>query len=103
MPMPSILTDLAALFTAREFGEVDGTVLFRGVVVPNAIFDDEDVEVELGDGTTEIVHQCVLTGPSASFPNIREGDQMTIRTRHYRVKYWNDDGTGVIEIHMVRA
>lgn len=102
MPMPCLTTDLTALFADKDFGEASGTVLFKGVPVKGAIFDDEDIEVPMPDGTAEIVHQAVLTGPSSKFPNIAENDPVTIRGRTLKVKFWMDDGTGVIEIHLVR-
>ena len=103
MPMPCLTTDLAALFATSGFGEASGTVLFKGIAVTGAIFDNEDVEVAMPDGTTEIVHQAVLTGDSTQFPNIAETDPVTIRGTTYKVKFWMDDGTGVIEIYLVRS
>lgn len=103
MPMRCLTDDLEAVFASSDFGEADGTVLFKGDPVKGAIFDDEDVEIQTGEGSAEIGHQCVLTAPSCEFPDIAENDPVTVRGVTYRVKFWMDDGTGVIEIHMVRA
>lgn len=103
MPMPNILTDLAALFTSRDFGEDVGTVLWNNTLITGAIFDDEDVEVQMPDGQGEIIHQAMITGQSAQFVGIREKDPVVIRNRQYKVNYWKDDGTGVIEIYLVKA
>lgn len=103
MPMKCLTDDLTAVFAASDFGEACGTVLFRGDPVSGAIFDDEDVEVPTGEGVSEIAHQAVLTGPASQFPDIAENDPVTISGKAFKVKFWMDDGTGVIEIHLVRA
>lgn len=100
MPMPCLTTDLGALFSADAFGETDGSVEWRGVVISGAIFDDEDVEMSVGDGAAEIAHQAIVTAPSAQFADIAENDPMTVRGRPFRVRFWKDDGTGVIEIYL---
>jgi hypothetical protein len=102
MPMKCLIDDLGAVFSASDFGEACGTVFFKGELVSGAIFDDEDVEIPNGEGMSEIGHQCVLTGPVSQFPSIAEGDPVTIRGTTYRVKFWMDDGSGVIEVHLVR-
>ena len=103
MPMPCLTTDLSALFASSAFGEASGTVLFKGVPITGAIFDDEDVEIATPDGAAEILHQAVLTAPSSQFAGIAEKDPVTIRGTIFKVKFWMDDGSGVIEIHLVRA
>lgn len=103
MPMPCLLSDLAALFTSNDFGEADGEVYWKGTAIEGAIFDDEDVEVQTPDGASEIVHQAVLTAPSAQFHGIAAKDTVTVRGRVFRVRHWMDDGTGVIEIFLGKA
>jgi hypothetical protein len=98
MPMPCLTTDLTAVFSDDAFGETAGSVRWRGVVIKGAIFDDEDIDVALGEGVGEIQHQAVLSGPSAQFPGIADGDPVIVRGRSFRVKNWKDDGTGVIDI-----
>lgn len=98
MPMPCLLTDLTTVFSDDAFGETLGSVRWRGVVITGAIFDDEDVDVSIGEGVGEIQHQAVLAAPAAQFPGIADGDPVIARGRSFRVKYWKDDGTGVIEI-----
>lgn len=100
MPMSCLTTDLTALFSESDFGEVTGSVRWRGVVINGAIFDDEDVEISLGEGVGEIQHQAVLTSISSQFVGIADGDLMVARGRNFRVKNWKDDGTGVIDIHL---
>ncbi len=101
--MKCLTDDLTAVFAASDFGEASGTVTFRGGPVSWAIFDDEDVEIPTGDGAAEIGHQAVLSGPSSQFPDIAENDPVTVRGVAYKVKFWMDDGTGVIDIHLVKA
>lgn len=97
--MKCLATDATALFSSNEFGE-DAVVRWRGFIVPGAIFDDEDIQVELGEGVGEIVHQSVLTAPSAYFVGIAEGDEIEVRGEQYLAKYWKDDGTGIIEVFL---
>ena len=100
MPGSFLEDDLTSLFASPDFGEADGTVTWAGVTISGGIFDDEDIELQLGEGVTEIAHQARFTGPSAEFVGIRDNDPMTIRGRQFRVKNWKDDGTGVIEIFL---
>lgn len=100
MPMPCLSTDLTAVFSEGDFGETAGSVRWRGVVISGAIFDDEDVEIAVGEGVGEIQHQAVLTAPAAQFVGIADGDPVIVRSRQYRVKNWKDDGTGVIDIYL---
>lgn len=103
MAMSCLLTDLAALFASNDFGEAAGEVYWKGTAIEGAIFDDEDVEVLAPDGASEIVHQAVLTAPSAQFQGIATKDTVTVRGRVFRVRHWMDDGTGVIEIYLGRS
>lgn len=101
--MKCLTDDLTAVFAASDFGEACGTVTFRGDPVSGAIFDDEDVEIQTGEGVAEIAHQAMLTAPSSQFPDIAEDDPVTIRGKSFRVKFWKDDGTGVIEVYLVKS
>lgn len=103
MAMSCLDTDLTSIFAASDFGEAVGSVTWRGVAINGCIFDDEDVQVELGEGVGEIVHQSSITAPASSFPGIADGDLMTVRGDAFTVKFWKDDGTGVIEIFMERV
>ena len=100
MPMSCLDTDLGTILASSDFGEASGTVTWRGLPIAVGVFDDEDVEVELGEGVREIVHQAKFPGRSADFPGISDGDQMVIRARTFTVKHWSDDGTGMIEIFL---
>ena len=57
MPMPCLTTDLGALFSADAFGETDGSVEWRGVVISGAIFfhlfTPLGVQVRNADGSLE--------------------------------------------------
>ena len=99
MPGAFLTTDLASLFVSSEFGEA---ATYQGSPV-QGIFDDEDVEVQMGEGVTEIVHQPMWTGRSADFTGIADGHTMVIRSATFRVKNWKDDGTGVIEVFLERV
>lgn len=102
MPMPCLETDLGAVFASSDFGEAGGTVTWKGLPISGVIFDDEDLEIQLGEGIAEIGHRAILTGPSASFAGIADEDPVVVRGNAFKVKNWIDDGTGVIEIHLER-
>jgi hypothetical protein len=101
MPASFINDDLGLFFDGKDFGETE-TVLWNGVVVENVIFDDEDVEVSMGEGVGEIVPQPTLTGRTDDFTGIRTDDPVTIRGESFTVKNWKNDGTGMIEIFLTR-
>lgn len=93
-----LTTDLASILNTDEFAV---TATYGGKTV-NGIFDDEDVEVPIGDGTTRIIPQCMFTGRSADFNGIADGQSLTLSGTAYTIRTWMDDGTGVIEIFMER-
>lgn len=100
MPGQFITGDIDALFVSLEFGEATATYQGSPVV---GIFDDEDIEAQMGEGVTEIIHQPTFTGKSADFSGISDGHTMVIIGETFRVKNWKDDGTGVIEVFLERT
>lgn len=93
-----LTTDLASILNTNEFAV---TATYGGVTI-RGIFDDEDVEVPMGDGTTRIIPQCMFTGRSEDFSGIADGQTLTVSGTDYTIRTWMDDGTGVIEIFMGR-
>lgn len=98
-PAAFIANDVAHVTDDSVFGE---SATWRGVAVVG-IFDDEDIEVQLGEGVGQIVPNAMFTGQTADFPGIADGDAMVIRGVNYRVKNWMRDGTGQIEIFLERV
>jgi hypothetical protein len=96
-----ITGDLNKLLASSDFSEASGDVLYNGVVV-EGIFDDEDVEVGMGEGPTEIVAQPMFTGSSDDFVGIADNDVLTVRGEDFRISNWKDDGTGMIEVYLRR-
>lgn len=96
-----ITRDLTALFSPSDFGEDSGAASYKGNPV-SGIFDDDDVEVTMGEGPTMIQHRTTFTGKSADFAGIADADAMVIRGVAYLVRHWMDDGAGVIEVHLER-
>lgn len=93
-----IKNDLKSTMSPREFGET--SVTWRGIPLTYAIFDDEDVEIETGDGVKEIYNQAILTTLSDHVTGIASGDPIVIDSTPYSVRSWKDDGTGLIEIYL---
>lgn len=98
MPGAFLISDLAAVFNEREFGEA--TVVIDGVIVPGAIFDNEDIEVQMGEGVGQIVHQPMITCPIGLLHPLASNQVVTVAGSAFRVKNWKDDGTGVVEIYL---
>ncbi len=94
--------DMKAVFSSDVFGEEDG-ITWNGVVIEDVIFDDEDIEVETGDGVAEIMSQPMLTGSTEDFAGIKRDDPIQIKGQQYTVRNWKNDGTGVIEIFLSKV
>jgi len=95
-----ITDDLSVLFASSEFGEANAT--YQGSPVMG-IFDDEDVEVQMGEGVAEIISQPMFTGRSVDFSDIARGQAIAAGGETFRIKNWKADGTGVIEIYLERT
>ncbi len=102
MPGSFIQNDLPLLFASSDFGEADGSATWKGVSV-SGIFDDDDVEVQMGEGVGEIIPQPTFIGNTADFPGIADGDLMVIRGETFKVKNWKSERDGVIEIFLERT
>ena len=76
--------------------------LYKGALIIG-IFDNEDAEAQMADGTIRIVPQCVFTGRSEDVFGIAEGDEIVIDNVVYSVRYWMDDGTGMIDVYMEKT
>lgn len=95
-------TDIDLVLSNTVFG-VTGGCVWKGVQIDDVIFDDEDVEVTMGEGVAEIISQPMLTGKTTSFVGIDDGDAVTVKGEEFTVKNWKKDGTGVIEIFLARV
>lgn len=96
-----IKSDIKTVLSSKVFGEDDG-VVWNKTPVPDAIFDDEDVEVQMGEGPTEIISQPIVTGATCDFIGIKENDSIQVNGETLYVKNWKKDGTGIIEIFLHR-
>lgn len=94
--------DIDTILDDGVFGATGGCV-WNGVKIDHVIFDDEDVEVTMGEGVAEIIPQPMLTGKTSDFSGIADGDSIRVLGETFRVKNWKKDGTGVIEIFLVRT
>ena len=103
MVMPCLDTDLTAVFSANDFGETLGTVMINAVVVGQCFFDDEDMEVQTGEGVSQIVHAAYVTAPTAQLPVLAQGQPAVVRGLSYLVQYWMDDGNGVTRVYLERV
>lgn len=103
MPGAFLQDDLPFLFASSDFGEADGTgsPTWKGTAV-SGIFDDDDVEVQMGEGVAEIVPQPMFSGSASDFVGIADGDAMVIRGETFTVKNWKIEA-GVIEIFLSRG
>lgn len=95
--------DLTSVFNANDFGENAGVVTWKGAAINHVIFDDADVETLDEDNGVILEHQAMLTGRTSDFAGIARGDAVVARSVSYTVRYWKDDGTGVIEIFLQKV
>lgn len=96
MPASFISDDVAHVTGSDVFGE---TVTWKGNSV-TAIFDDEDIEVEVGEGVAQIIPHAMLIGQTSDFPGIANGDVVVARSVTYHIKNWKRDGSGQIEVFL---
>lgn len=103
MPMSCLDTDLDTLFASSDFGEASGAIRNGDTANPiPGIFDDEDVESQNGEGMVILIPQSMFTCASSKVPDPDEGDTFLIRSVEYTLKFWKDDGAGVIELFLER-
>ena len=98
----SFLTDdLSLVFSTGDFS-VAGTYTPSGgsPVTVNGIFDDEDIEVDQGDGGMVLQRSAKFTCSSSDVTSVAEDDAFTINSVSYTVAFFKDDGTGVVEIYL---
>lgn len=98
MPAAFIANDVAHVTGSDVFGE---SVTWAGSTV-TVIFDDEDVEVQLGDGVAQIQNQPTMIGQTSDFSGIADGDTVVARGVTFKVKNWKRDGQGQIEVFLER-
>lgn len=99
MPGNFLTNDLSKILKSKDFASM---ALYKGALILG-VFDNEDAEAQMGDGTIRIVPQCIFTGRSGDMIGIAEGDEIVIDDVPYKVQYWMDDGTGMIDVHMEKA
>lgn len=87
--------DLGTFFETDEFAEM---VTWQGALVP-VILDNDDVEVQSGEGVVHILPQPMITGKKSDFPGISEGQSVVTTSGNYRVKNWKVE-SDVIEIFL---
>lgn len=96
-----IADDFETLFAASDFGVAEGSALYKGAAV-SGIFDDEDVEVQTGEGEASIMPQTTFTTSTSQVPldGLAEGDPMVVDGTNYQVKNWKHDGTGELILYL---
>lgn len=94
--------DIDTILDVKTFG-VTGGCVWKGVSIENVIFDDEDIEITMGEGVAEIIPQPMLTAKTSDFDGIAEGDAVQVSGETFKIRNWKKDGTGVIEIFLERT
>jgi len=96
-----ITDDLSVVFGTADFSlAVTYTAAGGSPTTVNGIFDDEDIEVDAGDGSVMLQASAKFTCASGDVTGIAEDDAFTIASVSYTVAYVKDDGTGVVEIFL---
>ena len=102
MPGSFIEDDIVTMFASSEFGEADGSIVFKGTPIAG-IFDDEDIEAVMGEGVTEIIAQPMITALESDFAGLDYDDPVTVRGETFKVSNWKRDGTGQIDVFLKRV
>jgi hypothetical protein len=98
MPGSFLTNDLTKILKTEELASM---ALYNGALILG-VFDVEDTEATMADGTTRILPQCIFTGRSEDMPDIAEGELVVIDDITYVIRFWMDDGTGMIDVYMER-
>lgn len=97
-----LTNDLNAIFAASDFGVASNAVTHRGGAVPTGIFEEDDTEVVMGEGVSQIVRVPMFTGREEDFPVIADGDAFTVSGESFVVKNWERE-SGIITIMLERV
>lgn len=92
--------DIPSFFASSDFGEANA--VYGGNTV-KGIFDDEDVEVQMGEGVAEIIPQPMFTATASDFSSIAREQTLEVAGETFLIKNWKRDGTGLIEIFLKRT
>lgn len=96
MPGNFLTNDLSKILKTEELATM---AVYDGLIIVG-VFDDEDIEAQMADGTVRIIPQCIFTGRSEDFSAIVEGETMVINNAAFSIRSWIDDGTGMIDVHL---
>ena len=91
--------DLTAILDTGDFA-VDA-VWIEGATTIQGIFEDADVEVDRHDGHRHI--QRATTFQTKSSHGVSKGDTLTVATVAYQVVVIEQDGTGVVTLHLEKV
>ncbi len=94
-----ITDDLSAMLSVADFA-LSATWTEGGKDI-DGIFDDEDVEVDRGDGLRHI-HRTAHFRTQSSH-GVSDGDTLTIESVAYTVAFQQDNGTGLVELYLEKV
>jgi hypothetical protein len=101
MPGSFIERDLKAVFSSRDFSETDGAVTLNGMVLPLALFDNEDIQVEeTGSGFAKVMSQPTVTCPTTAVVAIAEKQIVVVRGVSYPVTSWFNNGDETTTLYL---
>lgn len=93
----SFLTDdLSAILSVADFA-ITATWLERQSTI-DGIFDDNEVEVDRGDGQMHLIHATRFK--TKSDHGVADGDTLTINSRIFTVAFQQDDGHGLVTLYL---
>lgn len=96
-----LTSDLSAIFAVADFSvAATYTKADTSTSTVNGIFDDEDLEVDAGDGSVVLQRSAKFTCASADVSGVVEDEGMTIGGKEYTISYVKNDGTGTIELFL---
>ena len=94
-----ITDDLSALLNSADFA--DSVVWAQGNKNIDGVFDDDEIEVDTGNGNTHL--QRIARIVTKTSHAVADGDHITHDGTRYKVEWQQDDGTGMVTLYLQKA
>ena len=91
-----ITDDLSAFFSNADFA-VEASY-FEGGSTITGIYDDDEIEVDRGDGQTHMIRATRFHTKSSH--GVKDGHTLTVSGVRYTVAFQQDDGTGTTVLYL---
>lgn len=94
-----IADDLSAFLQSADFA--DSVKWTEGNKNIDGIFDDDEIEVDTGNGNTHL--QRIARIVTKTSHGVADGHYITHENTRYKVEWQQDDGTGMVTLYLQKA